>query len=151
MNALQRRILRRKQLRQAANFQIKLARRESNGCQYKPIEVGHFSFSIQGSEFHYSSPRRRTLNIVYTEMELAIFDKKGNWCVLSDADSAELKVHFEHYGRSNDVAPYTKVGNIQEMLNRVALGTVKPMRIEQYWAFKDADKEIEAVINGMDV
>ena len=44
----------------------------------KRIKAGDYFLSIQGSNFHYCSPRLTLPVDVYTHMELAIFNKKGS-------------------------------------------------------------------------
>ena len=44
----------------------------------KGIKAGNYFLSIQGSDFHYCSPRLTLPVDVYTHMELAIFNKKGS-------------------------------------------------------------------------
>lgn len=154
MNSQQRRLRRRRLLRrQIRDFQKHLTRLGGdNFYKFSSLKIGKFEFSIQGSRAHYSEPRELADDPkAYTEMEVAIFDSKGNWCVLSDYDSIQTQVQFETYSRTTSVAPYAPVEAIQTMLNGVAVGTVRPMKLSDYWHIKDAHREIEAIVNNMDV
>jgi hypothetical protein len=121
MNSQQRRLRRRLLGRQADDFQSHISRSgKDNFWKFTSLTVGNFEFSIQGSRAHYSKPRELADPKIYTEMEVAIFDSKGNWCVLSDYDSIQTQVQFETYSRTTSVAPYVKVEAIQTMLNGVS-------------------------------
>jgi hypothetical protein len=152
MNSQQRRLRRRLLGRQADDFQSHISRSgKDNFWKFTSLTVGNFEFSIQGSRAHYSKPRELADPKIYTEMEVAIFDSKGNWCVLSDYDSIQTQVQFETYSRTTSVAPYVKVEAIQTMLNGVAVGSVQPIKLSDYWHIKEAHREIEAIVNNMDV
>ena len=152
MNSQQRRLRRRLLGRQADDFQSHISRSgKDNFWKFTSLTVGNFEFSIQGSRAHYSKPRELADPKAYEEMELAIFDDKGNWCVLSDNDSIQTQVQFETCSRTTSVAPYVKVEAIQTMLDGVALGIVRPVKLSDYWHIKDAHREIEAIVNNMDV
>ena len=140
MNSHQRRLHRRRLLRrQIRDFQNHLTRLGGdNFYKFSSLKIGKFEFSIQGSRLHYSEPREMASPTTYEEMEVAIFDSKGNWCVLSDYDSIQTQVQFETYSRTTSVAPYVKVEAIQTMLDCVALGIVRPMKLSDYWHIKDA-------------
>lgn len=57
------------------------------------IDAGEYYLSIQGSSGHYCDPRE-TLHVeYYNEMEIAIFDKEGEWVKPSD----EVLKGFDRY------------------------------------------------------
>jgi len=135
-----------------ANFQTKLFRVPGTAAHAEPLKCRGYKFSVQASDYHYSEPRDWCAYTDYTEMEVAIFDSDGDWCVLADAEEHEFGTRFEKWdGATTSVTPYMEVENIQALLNAVALGEIRPIKLSDYLHMVKADREIEACINGMDV
>ena len=60
----------------------------------KAVKAGKYMLSIQGSGFHYCSPRMTLPVDIYAEMELAIINKKG---AMVSINKSKLFRRFKRY------------------------------------------------------
>lgn len=67
----------------------------------KAVKAGNYKLSIQGSSGHYCWPRQTLPVNMYTDMELAIFNKKGS--MISANRSSKLR-QFKRYDELIDRA-----------------------------------------------
>ncbi len=67
----------------------------------KAVKAGKYFLSIQGSNGHYCSPRQTLPVDLYSEMELAIFNKKGS---MVSINRSKLLRQFERYNELLDRA-----------------------------------------------
>jgi hypothetical protein len=71
--------------------ELKKLERDIQTGNFPSLKCGNYSMSVQGSEYHYSIPKKVVSVNKYACMELAIFDKYRNW-VFSD-DEILSKFH----------------------------------------------------------
>lgn len=86
-----------------------------------PTKSGNFVLSIVAGEHLYCTPRESMREPNYTEVELAIFDKNGNWASYNQAKPA-----FEILGTTGE---YSGTGNSDEPQSSV-FGWVPVDKIE---------------------
>lgn len=86
------------------------------------IELKEFNLSVQASKGHYCKPREYLEDInKYTSVEIAIFDKDGNW--VKPRDNKKLMefpriVELLNYYESGDIAVgvFVPIGIVEELI-----------------------------------
>lgn len=101
---------------------LELRDRQEDFQFFKSLNTGKYSLSIQGSKYHYCSPRKTTKKENYTHMEIAIFNQKG-WFSITRSKNIKafpkyktlIKEHADNLQGKATVFAYVPIELIEEL------------------------------------